>query len=69
MAALPSGEAWRVANDPNGIDAVALQVAASQPELVGLEATGGHEHAVAAALAAADLPVATTSSTAPERAL
>jgi transposase len=56
--ALPSGEAWRSANDPDGIDALAARLSALGAALVVMEATGGHEHAVAAALASAGLPVA-----------
>ena len=58
VATLPLGEAWRVTNDPDGIDALSLRLTESQATLVVLEATGGHEHAVAAALAAAGLAVA-----------
>jgi transposase len=55
---LPSSQAWRVANDPDGIDALAQRLTELQAALVVMEGTGGHEHAVAAALAAAGLAVA-----------
>lgn len=54
----PAGEAFRVANDEAGVAALAARLAAAGPALVVLEATGGYEHPVAAALAAAGLPVA-----------
>jgi transposase len=55
-----SGEerTWRVANDADGIAGLVTQLTAQAPRLVVLEATGGHERAVTAALAAAGLPVA-----------
>ena len=31
IAALPSGQAWRVANDPDGIDALALRLTECKP--------------------------------------
>ena len=58
VCARPSGQAWRVANDPDGIDALALCLTELQADLVVMEGTGGHEHAVAATLAAAELTVA-----------
>lgn len=58
VALLPSGQSWRCTNDPDGIDALTTEIASLRPTLIVLEATGGHEHAVAAALAAAGLPVA-----------
>lgn len=48
----------RFANDADGIAALLAEVAESRPRLVVLEATGGHETVVAAALAGAGLPVA-----------
>jgi transposase len=48
----------RFANDEAGIAAVVADLAAQGPALIVLEATGGHERAVTAALAAAGLPVA-----------
>lgn len=58
IAVLPSGDAWRVANSPDDIDTLTARLTDLQAALVVLEATGGHEHAVAAALAAANLAVA-----------
>jgi transposase len=49
---------WRAANDADGIDQVVRALAARPPRLVVLEATGGHETALAAALAVAGLAVA-----------
>lgn len=57
--AVSSDEAtWQVANDPEGIDQVVHQLDEVSPALVVLEATGGYETALAAALAAAGIPVA-----------
>jgi transposase len=55
-----SGEerVWRVDNDGDGIAALVAEVTARSPRLIVLEATGGHETAVTAALAAAGLAVA-----------
>lgn len=53
-----TGETWQAANDDAAMDALCRQVAALQPALVVLEATGGYELRVAGALAAADVPVA-----------
>jgi transposase len=54
----PAGEAFTVARDGEGIEALATRLLARKPELVVLEATGGFETVVAAGLAAAGLPVA-----------
>ena len=56
--ATSAGEAWRVTNDPDGIDGLVARLSESGAALVVMEATGGHEHAAAAALAAAGLAVA-----------
>jgi transposase len=48
----------RFANDAAGSHAVAAALTARRPQLVVLEATGGHERLVAATLEAAGLPVA-----------
>lgn len=48
----------RFANDPAGITAVVTELTAQSPQLIVLEATGGHETALTAALAAAGLAVA-----------
>jgi transposase len=54
----PSGEAFTVARDSEGIDELAKRLSALAPALIVLEATGGFETVVAAGLAAAGLPVA-----------
>jgi transposase len=54
----PAGEAFTVARDSEGIEALAARLAALKVELVVLEATGGFETVVAAGLAAAGLPLA-----------
>lgn len=54
----PSGEAFAVARDGAGIDALADRLRRIGPELVVLEATGGFETVVAAGLAAAGLALA-----------
>ena len=58
VAVRPTGEAWTSANAPDGIDALVARIAALTPTLVVLEATGRYEAPCAAALAAADVPVA-----------
>lgn len=52
----PSGELWTAANDEAGVRALVARLRALAPELIVLEATGGYELLVAAALAAAELP-------------
>ncbi len=54
----PSGEAFAVARDGKGLDALAERLGGLGASLVVLEATGGYETAVAAALCAAGLPLA-----------
>jgi transposase len=54
----PSGEALAVGRDGAGLAALVDRLAASLPQLVVLEATGGFEVTVAAALVAARLPLA-----------
>lgn len=58
VAVRPGGEAWSVDHTEAGIAAVVERVRAVQPALVVLEASGGFEVAVTAALAHAGLPVA-----------
>lgn len=53
----PTGEAFRAAADEPGVAATVARVAAAGPAAVVLEATGGYEAPLAAALAAAGLPV------------
>ena len=54
----PSGECFAVDYDEEGVAALVGRLAALAPALVVLEATGGMEVGLAAALAAAGLPVA-----------
>ena len=57
FAGRPSGDTGAVANDDAGIRALVAHCRALAPTLVVLEATGGYEAAVVAALATAGLPV------------
>ena len=57
VAVRPSGEGWRVANTEAAIPDLVARVERLHPQVIVLEATGGYEHAVVAALAAAQLPV------------
>lgn len=54
----PGGEAFTVARDGEGLTELTTRLAELGPELVVLEATGGFETTVAAALASAGLPLA-----------
>ena len=56
--ARPSGEGFTIDHDDEGVAALVERLAALAPTLVVLEATGGLEVRLAAALAAAGLPVA-----------
>jgi len=58
VCVLPAVDRWRSANTPPEIDALVTRLGALAPTLVVLEATGGYEAPVAAALAAAGLAVA-----------
>ena len=58
IALRPTGERGAVATDDFGIAALVERLQAVQPTLIVLEATGGYQRAVVAALAAAGLPVA-----------
>jgi transposase len=58
VAVRPSGEVFVVERNPAGLDALVSKLKALRPDLIVLEATGGLERCVAAALAAAGLPVA-----------
>ena len=53
----PSGEAFAVARDGNGIEELVDRLRTLSPALIAVEATGGFETIVAAALAAAALPL------------
>jgi len=54
----PTGEAFAVARDSEGVAALLERVAGLKPGLIVLEATGGFETVVAGALVAAGLPLA-----------
>ena len=54
----PSGEAFAVARDGKGLEALVDRLAAIDVSLIVVEATGGFETTVAAALAGASLPLA-----------
>jgi transposase len=54
---LPAGEAFAVARDAAGIDALIARLRPLAPAFVAVEATGGLESVVAASLGAAGLPV------------
>ena len=54
----PSGEAFAVARDGKGLESLVERLAALEISLIVLEATGGFETTVAAALASAGLPLA-----------
>ncbi len=58
VALRPGGEPWRCANDEAGIAELVGRLRPLEPQLVVLEATGGLERLVVAALALAGLPVA-----------
>ena len=57
IALRPTGERWAVPNADTSIAALVTHLAAVHPMLIVLEATGGFQRAVVAALAAAGLPV------------
>lgn len=57
IALRPTAEGWAVANDDPGIATLVARLQAIQPALIVLEATGGLEVPVTAALAAVGLPV------------
>jgi transposase len=57
IALRPLGERWAVTNDDTGITALVRRLQELVPQLIVLEATGGYQRAVVAALATAGLPV------------
>jgi transposase len=57
IALRPTGERWTVPNEDTSIAALVTQLQTVAPTLIVLEATGGYQRAVVAALAAAGLPV------------
>jgi transposase len=58
VAVRPMGQQWRVSNTEEELGQLVEQLQGLSPALVVLEATGGYEVPVAAALGAAGLPVA-----------
>ncbi len=57
VAVRPTGETFRVGRDAEGLDALLARLAPLRPAAVAVEATGGYEAVVAAALGAAGLAV------------
>lgn len=57
VAVRPSGEVFAVERAASGLDSLVSRLKALAPQIVALEATGGFETVVTAALAAAGLPV------------
>lgn len=57
VAVRPTGATWQLANEAAALPALVTHLRGLPPALVLLEATGGYEHLVVAALAAAGLPV------------
>lgn len=58
ICCLPSGDSWSAATDPGSLEALISYLKELPAELVVLEASGGWEQSVLAALVAADLPAA-----------
>lgn len=58
VAVRPSGEVWRFSNDEDGFAALLEQLKPVAPRLVVLEATGGYQAPVAAALTVGGITVA-----------
>ena len=52
-----TGERWAVTNDDAGVAALITRLQEIAPQLIVLEAIGGSQRAVVAALVAADLPI------------
>jgi transposase len=57
VAVSPTGETWQTDRTPAGLDRLVDRLRALTPERIVLEATGGYEVVVAAALASSQLPV------------
>src|SRR6266511_4013150 len=57
IAVRPTGDRWAVTNDETGMAALVAPLQTMAPTLMVLEATGGYQRAVVAALAAAGLPI------------
>lgn len=58
VAVRPAGDAWRVDQDQDGVDGLVLRLRELAPRIVVMEASGGYEIPLAAALSAASIPVA-----------
>jgi transposase len=58
IALHPSGETWTSETTAAAVDALVAQLRTRQPQLIVMEATAGYERSLAAACAAAQLPVA-----------
>ncbi len=57
VSVYPSGNTWRVEHTPAGMAALAEELANLRPAVVVVEATGGLEMSLTAALGVAGLPV------------
>ena len=57
VAVRPSGESWRFIQDQDGIRDLVSRLAALEPTLVAMEATGGYERALVTSLGEEGLPV------------
>lgn len=57
VAVRPAGTTWRAATSPVELGRLAERLGGLRPTLIVLEATGGYEQPVVAALSAAELPV------------
>ena len=57
LAVRPTGETWQVPNTDAAFPDLIARLRALAPTLLVLEATGGYEHAVLSAIAAAGLPI------------
>jgi transposase len=58
VAVRPSGEIWQVTNDEAGFAALVAKLKPLEPKLVVVEATGGYQAPLAAALTVAGIPLA-----------
>jgi transposase len=58
IAVRPSGAQWRIANTEADLPLLVERLATLAPRVIVLEATGGYERGIVAALAAAKVPVA-----------
>ena len=58
VAVRPGSECWRGSQDEAGVDTLIHRLQRMRPSLVIMEASGGYERLIAAALAAAKLPIA-----------